>query len=347
MIPYEELVSALAHWRARQGLPPLHSDYLGAPKKHRIDASSALAAKPARPGSSARATSPARPPIPSVQAAQLQETPENLGWDEPLDALDSIDETGAYGAVAEQARSYGGPSYDSNDSIDAPYDPSAYGDDLGGDLEEPTHFVRALSPSDQAEEPEESTHMVITPEAASRARSQPPLPPQATRAQSAVSQPFPGYMDADADDESTHIGAMLGPGANQFPAGQGYRPPAQNAMEHTHAFDVGGVPSEPVYDSLAAAAEYRAEQEDYAAQAQGYTDMSTEAHTQIPASDMGHPAYGDYPYDPASTNAYQPGYGQPGYGYMDDGEPPPLEPPPLESEDDFMVTFDEKENQPK
>jgi hypothetical protein len=41
MIPYEELVSALARWRARRGLPTGLGDYLGEPARASFDAHSA------------------------------------------------------------------------------------------------------------------------------------------------------------------------------------------------------------------------------------------------------------------------------------------------------------------
>jgi hypothetical protein len=169
----------------------------------------------------------------------------------------------------------------------------------------------------------------------------------------ASAQPMAGVVDER--EESTVIGAMLSPGSGPAPGQSG-------------SYDSGGgVPSEPVYDSLAAAAEYQAEQnygpdqgygdqgygdqayggqayddQAYGDQAYGDGDVPTHAYQPLPDPDHGQPADYGQPYDPGefSGAASEQTYIAPGLQQSAGGEPPPLEPPP-EGDDDFMIDFDE------
>jgi hypothetical protein len=78
MIPYDDLVAALAAWRERQGLPV--STLGGAP-----------VAAPAPPPAPARAAAAARPPSPPPPP----EAPDTLDVDESLIAEDQYDNEGA------------------------------------------------------------------------------------------------------------------------------------------------------------------------------------------------------------------------------------------------------------
>jgi hypothetical protein len=366
MIPYEELVSALADWRARQGLPPLQVDFLGAPREHAIDTSVALGED-----AGMEATSIINLDAAGAQAGLYQSggAQAPMSWEEEAEDVGTGDfaalEDSGYGADPYQAASYddqqygtpeaqqyGAPddpqdqfaeqapraddpygqpygdndqydydsgaaqSYDAVQSYDAApdqgdaqsYDPAQYGGageygDTGGVAEEPTRMTYALTPSSAQHD------------------QSPPGQPYSAPGQA------PGVVDER--DESTVIGAMLSPVIPAGPAG----------LAGQASYDSGGgVPDEPVYDSLASAAEYHAEQNYGADQGYVHGDLPTQAYQPVPETDYGS-SYdsGGYSADGASENTYLAPdlQGSAPWG----GEPPPLAPPP-EDDDDFLVDYD-------
>jgi hypothetical protein len=333
MIPYEELVSALADWRARQGLPPLQVDFLGAPREHAIDTSAALGEDGGMEATSIINLDGAGAGLYQSGGARAP-----MSWEqEHADAadFDEVEDSG-YDADPYQAKPYGeqqygapdapqdqyaephshaddpyGQPYGTNDQYDydsgaaQSYDAAQYGEadeygDTGGVAEEPTRMTYSLQ--------------------ASGAQSEYSLPDQP------YSAPDQAMGVVDEREESTVIGAMLSPVSAAGSAGPvGYDPG-------------GGVPDEPVYDSLAAAAEYHAEQNYGMEQGYAHGDLPTQAYQPLGESDYGNS------YD---SGAYGAGDGSSEQTYIAPsmqqsapwgGEPPPLEPPP--EDDDFLVDFD-------
>lgn len=414
MIPYEELVTALANWRERQGLPPLHSDFFGAPRQRHMDTSSALG-----DDGGMEPTNIINLDDAGAQAAAGLYDDDVASWDEDAQAdsdefnevdevVDEIGEVGddAYAVDSYQQQPYGGQQYggaygapDAQQGQYAQHDahgqqnaygqtpygqqnaygqtpygqPDAYGQtpygqqDAHGQAQygqpdaygqvphaQPGQYghdsgaAQAYDPGqygqpygqpsgygdpnayggadDVAEEPTRMTYALQASGAHNPQSYSSPGQPYP-----APSQPMGGVVDER--EESTVIGAMLSPGA---PA------PGQSGGYDTG----GGVPSEPVYDSLAAAAEYQAEQnydQDY-----GPGELATNAYQPLTDSDYGEPGNYGQPYDPGafSGGASEQTYMAPGMQPSAGGEPPPLEPPPDgdedgDDDDDFMINFDE------
>lgn len=402
MIPYEELVTALANWRQRQGLPPLRSDFLGAPRQHRIDAGLALGDDAGLALGDDAGMEPTNiinlddAGADEVAGLYMDDEGDAASWDQEPQAVESYDDDdagaddfdiasyqeqpyggqqygdGAYGAADAREDQYAQPGGHGQDAYGQPYGQqdaygqNAYGQDAygqpygqqdgygqaadalqgqygydSGPAQAPAQAYDsgpygqsggygdpdAYGGADVAEEPTRMTY-ALQPSSAqdSGSYSSPGQPyPVPGQAYPAPAQPMAGVVDER--EESTVIGAMLSPGAGPAPGESG-------------GYDSGGgVPSEPVYDSLAAAAEYQAEQ-NY--DDPGYGE-ATNAYQPLPAPDYGQSADYGQPYDPGafSGGVSEETYIAPGMQQSAGGEPPPLEPPPEGDDDDFMINFDE------
>ncbi len=216
--------------------------------------------------------------------------------------------------------------------------------DAGQVYEDPTAMPPAPPPGsyDQAVDPAQQAYDP----AAYDDPSIPPMPPGSIET---THQPVlaPRQRFGEDGEESTMMVGHLAPASPQYPpTPYGDAPvPATDPMHQMQGHD-SAVPNEPVYDSMAAAAEYHAEQ-DYASQqpqgmpTEGYgqaqpwpaqrADMPTEAYSEVPNYEAP-----PMPAADASTQAYNqiPGH-----------QPPPLEPEPEEEAGDYSFQFNQGEEQ--
>lgn len=326
MIPYEELVSALADWRTRQGLGPRNVDYLGTPAQHRIDTSTGLppemrehAVRPVTVGEHTRqrTTQPAPAPAsaktaggraappppaprggaPKAAAGAAKGRSQSPFGDMPLAnaapasansrfAATEYDYAAEapYGAEPNELAELDAASFDGDlDNADYGYGASGYPGQPGAypptpppppqvpdgdfgyqDLPNPPEYAGGQGDyfeamPDSGYGAHQSYHGMPqqgygTPEYEDPATFA-QLPPDPAQGGYAQQQQYydPGF-DVDVDEED---GATLMPGA---PGTMG-RPYGVDPNAYTQ----GVVPSEPVYDSMAAANEYAAEalQEQY------------------------------------------------------------------------------------
>lgn len=348
MIPYNDLLRALSDWRARQGLPPLHGlDYLGALKQPRIDTSRAIAAITGSMELLDLETAGADYDYDEPLAPPPMDQPVSAGWsdyDSDATRAASDDVSGAGYEYEQPQPAYAAPSeYDEQ---------SGYDQQLGYD-EQPGYDQQPLSDYGQQAQsgydyeqaqPGFDVHSVgdstaiyqdLSPSQGAPGYAPVPTDPSVSA--------MPSYgFDDEPNDESTMIGAMPVPSGAAAPP-VAAPPPSSDAtaifdtslatnaaarVEAEYRQPGGGVPSEPVYDSMAAAAEYQAER--VAEENAGYADDLDE-HTYVPTEFQGAPEEPMPPSYPPAQSEFAPA-----------DEPPPLEPPPgLPGDAGFEIHFDD------
>lgn len=374
MIPHEDLVNALADWRARQGLPPLHNyDYLGEFKQERIDTSSAILAVTGSlaVGDLDHAGASYDDPLADPPVAAGGDDPWAVSDYESAEELDDpFASSGEYASENYAGGDYGddavGFTVDEELPIEdgianhAGVQPQAAHGYEYDDVEAPTSYdvgdstamFQELAPSQSGQHDDPSgypqgdydpsvgqaTAMYDTSLAANAAANiiddSPVAPGQ-----------FPNVGESTAIfDTSLASNAAAAVNSEQLPP-----PPPPSAGTATAMYDTslasnaaaaagygeydGGVPSEPVYDSMAAQAEYQAER---LAEQQSQHDPGYGAHD----SNQGYADPGQA--DPGGYN-YAQDYDQNEYNQMPPtGEAAPLEPA---SGNDYAFQFSDDDDE--
>ena len=135
MIPYEELVSALSRWRARQGLPSGPGDYLGEPAQRSHDSYVPTTAAAA-----------------AASAVRVSSRPSAVVAEDVLDVSDEMFEDSAVGAVAgadiETAEYETASEMDTHDDPMSSYDESPMAIDMDLPVAAPAAAVRKDTETD-------------------------------------------------------------------------------------------------------------------------------------------------------------------------------------------------------